>query len=135
MCFQYFSFKITFIINLLELPCHSMANREVAALTQSGGLNFLMKAQDNIMFCFVLPSYFTLVLMDGISSRFDSPVMQTVTCSGSFASSFNYLLWRSESQGGSVFSFRLAFPCFFAPASFFPRQSLERKEGGGWGGG
>lgn len=60
--------------------------------------------------------------------------MQTVMWSGSFASSFNYLLWRFESQGHSVFFCRLAFHCFFAPASFFPRQSLERKEGGGWGG-
>lgn len=79
MCFQYFSSKTIFIINLLELLCNFIANRQVAALTPSAGLNLLMKHQDkeNVMFCFVFP-HFTPIIMDGISSLFGGPGAQTL---------------------------------------------------------
>lgn len=69
-----------FIINLLEQPCNSLANREVAALSRSDELEFLIKSKDteNVMFCFVLSSYFTLVHMNGLSSWSGGPVMQTI---------------------------------------------------------
>lgn len=81
-CFQYLPFTTIFflIINLLEQPCNSLANREVAALSRSDELEFLIKSKDteNVMFCFVLSSYFTLVHMNGLSSWSGGPVMQTI---------------------------------------------------------